>query len=340
LLSPTGAPLTQRRVRELARLDHIALVCGRYEGVDERVAELAIDETLSLGDFVMTGGELAAMVTIDAMSRFVPGVLGEAASTEEESFSDGLLEYPQYTRPRTFRGRAVPDVLIGGNHAEIAAWRRRASLDRTARQRPELLPAVRGPDSPLTALAARTWVILAHHPVYDRNRDLVTTAITNLDVHDIARAAATYGLAGYVITTPVEAQREKVARIVSMWRDDLDGVDNRREALSAIDTVPGIRDAIELIRGREGASPAVVATSADPSRGAALPRVGFRQLLRERLAEPKRPLALLFGTGWGLADDAIREANQMLEPIHGPVDFNHLAVRSAVCIVLDRLLGH
>ncbi len=335
LLAPSGAPLTQERVRQLAALDHIALVCGRYEGVDERVAQLAIDETISIGDFVMTGGEVAAMAIVDAVARFVPGVLGEAASTDDESFSAGLLEYPHYTRPRELRGLEVPEVLVGGNHAAIAAWRRKASLDRT-RARPELLRAVPAPDNPLTELAARTWIILAHHPVYDRNHDLVTTAITNLDVHDIARSAATYGLAGYVIATPVQAQREKVDRIQGSWPIPED----RKQALAAVDTAPTIWQAIELIAARSGAAPFVVATSADPTRCPEVPRVSFRGLLRERLADPGRSLALLFGTGHGLANGAIREANQLLAPVLGPSPFNHLAVRSAVSIILDRLFGH
>src|SRR3954466_6150402 len=127
LMPPAGAPLTQARVRELAALPHLVLVCGRYEGVDERVIELAIDEQLSIGDYVLSGGELAALVVIDAVARHVPGVLGEASSVEDESHSAGLLEYPQYTRPLVLRAPggaelAAPAILTSGNHAAIAAW--------------------------------------------------------------------------------------------------------------------------------------------------------------------------------------------------------------------------
>jgi tRNA (guanine37-N1)-methyltransferase len=337
LMSPAGAPLSQARVRELATLDHLVLVCGRYEGIDERVSELAIDEELSVGDFVMTGGEIAAAAVIDAVSRYVPGVLGEATSTDEESFSDGLLEYPQYTRPREYRGRDVPDVLIGGDHAKIAQWRREQSELRTATRRPELVARRRG--GPIGALAARTFAVLAHYPVYDRNGDVVTTAITNLDVHDIARSAATYGLAGYIITTPVEVQRVKIERIVKAWNEELEGVENRREALSFVTVVPKIADALAAIAERCGSEAHLVATSADPSRVPEVPRLGISQLWRERMAEPSRPLALLFGTGYGLVNGAIREAKQVLEPIYGQSEFNHLAVRSAVSVLLDRLFG-
>jgi tRNA (guanine37-N1)-methyltransferase len=146
LLTPQGKRLDQTRVRELASRPAVLLVCGRYEGFDERIRSY-VDEELSLGDFVMTGGEVCAMAMIDACVRLLPGVLGNEHSTKEESHSpetDGLLEYPQYTRPAEFRGAKVPDVLSGGNHAEIAAWRRREALERTAERRPDLLAKVRG----------------------------------------------------------------------------------------------------------------------------------------------------------------------------------------------------
>ena len=137
-MSPRGKPLTQEKVRELARLDGFLLLCGHYEGVDERALHLAVDEEISLGDFVLTGGELAAMAIVDAVSRLVPGVLGSSESAVEESFSDGLLEYPQYSRPREYRGLSVPEVLVNGNHAEINRWRRRQALLETLRRRPDL----------------------------------------------------------------------------------------------------------------------------------------------------------------------------------------------------------
>ncbi len=139
LLTPQGRPLTQRVVEELVEHDQLLLMCGRYEGVDERVRqELATDE-ISVGDYVLSGGELAAMVLIDAVSRLVPDVVGSAQSTEGDSFTTGLLQHPQYTRPADFRGSQVPDILLSGNHAEIERWRRRESLRRTYERRPELL---------------------------------------------------------------------------------------------------------------------------------------------------------------------------------------------------------
>ena len=138
-LGPRGRKLTTALARELAQEKELILLCGHYEGVDQRALDACIDEEISIGDYILTGGELAAMVLIDCVSRFIPGVLGSADSPEEESFSDGLLEYPQYTRPRELDGREVPEVLLSGDHAKIRAWRRRESLAATVRFRPDLL---------------------------------------------------------------------------------------------------------------------------------------------------------------------------------------------------------
>ena len=131
--------LTSALARELAQEERLVLLCGHYEGVDQRVLDTCVDEEISIGDYILTGGELAAMVLTDCVSRFIPGVLGSAESPEEESFSEGLLEYPQYTRPRVWNGMEVPEVLLNGDHARIAAWRREQSLRATLRHRPDLL---------------------------------------------------------------------------------------------------------------------------------------------------------------------------------------------------------
>ena len=138
-LGPRGQTLTTAKARELAREEELVLLCGHYEGVDQRALDLCVDEEISIGDYILTGGELAAMVLTDCVARFIPGVLGSAESPEEESFSDGLLEYPQYTRPRELCGLEVPEVLLSGDHARIKAWRREQSLKATKRFRPDLL---------------------------------------------------------------------------------------------------------------------------------------------------------------------------------------------------------
>jgi tRNA (guanine37-N1)-methyltransferase len=138
LLSPQGRELTQSLAAELATVEQVVVICGRYEGVDERVAETLATDEVSIGDYVLSGGEPAAVVLVDAVTRLVPGALGSETSAVNESFSEGLLDFPNYTRPVEFRGRRVPEVLLGGHHAEVARWRRRAALRKTRRNRPDL----------------------------------------------------------------------------------------------------------------------------------------------------------------------------------------------------------
>ena len=139
LMSPAGRPFNQAIARELAQAEDLLLVTGHYEGFDERVRETLADDELSIGDYVLTNGALPAMVVIDAVTRLLPGVLGDDESSQDESFSHGLLEYPQYTRPADFRGMKVPDILVSGNHAEIEKWRRAQAKQRTKERRPDLL---------------------------------------------------------------------------------------------------------------------------------------------------------------------------------------------------------
>jgi tRNA (guanine37-N1)-methyltransferase len=144
LLCPAGRLFQQAVARELAGLPHLLLICGSYEGVDERVREHLVDDELSIGDYVLTNGALPAMVMVDVVTRLLPGALGDDASAQDESFSAGWLEYPQYTRPAEFRGWKVPDILLSGHHAEISRWRVQQAQDRTRRQRPDLLAPLAG----------------------------------------------------------------------------------------------------------------------------------------------------------------------------------------------------
>jgi tRNA (guanine37-N1)-methyltransferase len=143
LLSPQGKQFAQPMAWDMSQWNQLILICGRYEGVDERILSTHIDLELSVGDYILTGGELGAMVVIDAVARLIPGVLGGERSSLEDSFEDGLLKYPQYTRPRTFQGREVPEILLSGDHEKIRVWRRKESLRRTVERRPDLLKQAR-----------------------------------------------------------------------------------------------------------------------------------------------------------------------------------------------------
>ncbi|HEY0192899.1 MAG TPA: tRNA (guanosine(37)-N1)-methyltransferase TrmD [Kofleriaceae bacterium] len=346
LMSPAGAPLTQARVRELAGLPHVVLVCGRYEGIDERVIDLAIDEQLSIGDYVLSGGELAALVVIDAVARYVPGVLGEATSVDDESHSAGLLEYPQFTRPLVLPAaggeHAVPPILTSGNHAAIAGWRRRQALERTAQRRPDLFarfaPTASDRKHHLPPpLRARTHLALVHHPVVDRTGAVITTALTNFDIHDLARSSLTYGLCGYHIVTPVTSQRDKAAHIVRLWAEDAQG-EHRAQALALVRTADAISTVVDELTAEHGRPPMVVATSARRGSFPGVPRRSPAELAAEAGAA-SAPVLILLGTGWGLAESLIPSVSRLLTPIDGPTEWNHLSVRSAGAVLLDRLFG-
>lgn len=345
-LSPAGAPLTQARVRALAQLPHLVLVCGRYEGVDERVIESAIDEEISIGDYVLSGGELGALVIIDAVARYVPGVLGESTSVDDESHSAGLLEYPQYTRPLKLVAadgveREVPAILTSGNHAAIAAWRRQQAIARTARRRPDLFarftPTKAERKGMPPEVAARTHLALVHHPCLDRTGKVVTTAVTNFDIHDLARSSMTYGLAGYHLVTPVTSQREKAARIAQLWMADQSG-EHRAQALRLVRTADSVDSVIAELTAAHGQPPVVVGTSARTDAFAGAVRRSPRELVAEMRENPA-PVLLLLGTGWGLAEELIPSVTRLLAPIEGASAWNHLSVRSAGAVLLDRLFG-
>ena len=352
LLSPQGAPLTQATLKRLAGLEAVTLVCGRYEGFDERISAF-VDEEISLGDFVLNGGEVAAMAIIDGVSRLLPGVIGNPESLESESHGAGLLEYPQYTRPRSFRGLEVPQVLLDGDHAAIAQWRRSQMLERTRLRRPDLFVRLApsagegmvpdGVDPKPTdherrqCAAARTYVALLHYPVHDKSGAVVTTALTNLDLHDIARSGRSYGIGGYFIVTPLTSQQELAERILSHWRVGHGARvhDKRREALSIVRVAADLDQVVAAVREQEGEEPLLVATSA---RGGA-DRLSCAALLERLSAVGGRPAVLLLGTGWGLTEELMSRADLTLGPIQGPTPYNHLSVRSAAAILLDRCFG-
>ena len=349
LLCPQGERLTQAHLADLAGRESVLMVCGRYEGYDERVRSF-VDQEISLGDFVLGGGDVAAMALMEGVARLVPGVIGNEGSLATESHTEPLLEHPQYTRPRRFRDLEVPEVLLGGNHAEIERWRREQMLTRTHKRRPDLFARHRPTEQDVPILrqmedgqspkqrgdlAARTTVALVHHPVFNRMGEVVTTAVTNLDLHDIARSSRTYGLAGYLVATPLTSQQELVRRILSHWHEGHGSVVNPRRgaALRLLDVCASLDAARRTVAQREGREPLVVVTSAVKRPG----QVSQREVVEA--AADGRPLLLVLGTGWGLTDEALAQADLCMAPIRGRPRYNHLSVRSAAAILLDRLFG-
>ena len=338
LLTPQGQVFTQHIAGRLAQEQHIVLICGRYEGIDERVKAF-VDEEISIGDYTLSGGEPAASVVIDVVARLVPGVLGNENSALEESFTDGLLEYPQYTRPEIFRGLKVPEILLSGDHERIRQFRREQSLALTRERRPDLY--AKAPQTPeehahAKACSGPVYVALLHHPVYDKNGQVVTTAVTNMDIHDIARAGCTYGLTGFFVVTPVKALQKLAFKIIEHWESGYGSQYNttRKEALAIARICDTLDDAIIAIERETGEKPVIVATSARRTQSPA----SFASL-RDMLDKEVRPFLILFGTGWGLTETILLQSDYVLEAIDGRGDYNHLSVRSAAAIILDRLLG-
>jgi tRNA (guanine37-N1)-methyltransferase len=338
LLSPHGRLFNQQHAARLAREKELLLICGRYEGVDERVKSF-VDEELSIGDYTLSGGEPAANVVIDAVARLVPGVLGNENSAADESFSDGLLEYPQYTRPEDFRGLKVPEVLLSGDHEKIRQWRREMSLRVTRARRSDLLakaPLSREERNRVFAAESRIYVALLHYPVYDKNGEIVTTAVTNMDIHDIARSGKTYGIHAFYVVTPVKALQRLALKIIEHWEEGYGSRYNatRKEALALARIRDTLDDVLIDIEQECGRKPRIVVTTARAGGN----RTSFAEL-RDMLLKETQPFLILFGTGWGLTETIISQSDYVLQAIEGPSDYNHLSVRSAAAIVLDRLLG-
>ena len=338
LLSPRGRAFNQKEADKLSQQKELVLICGRYEGVDERVKSV-VDDELSIGDYTLSGGELAAMVLIDTVTRLIPGVLGNERSPQEDSFSDGLLEYPQYTRPEEIRGMKVPEVLLSGDHERIKNWRREMSLKLTRERRPDLFRKAPLTPDERKSLGARSPCLsmaLLHYPVYDKNGQVVTTAVTNMDIHDIARSARTYGVKRFYVVTPVKALQKLALKIITHWEEGYGSQYNqtRKEALALVRLKDTLDDVILELEQEYGSKPQLVVTSARPGGK----RTPFTEL-REMLIRDVQPFLLLLGTGWGLTETVLAQSDCLLEPIDGGTDYNHLSVRSAAAIILDRLLG-
>lgn len=330
LMSPRGKPFTQKKAKELAACERLILVCGRYEGVDERISQNYVDEEISIGDFVINGGEVAAMAVVEAVFRLLPGAIGSPESLERESFDDSLLEAAQYTRPENFRGEMVPKVLLSGHHKNIEKWRLENSREKTRNVRPDLLAKGRvKPEKVKYSLA------LVHHPVADKAGNEMVSSITSIDVHDFARLGKTYGASKVYIVTPVEDQFRLVERIRGYWSEieGLREIDPKRgAALGLIEVVSSVDEIIEKCHKNGSKKVKLLATSARESETISAPE------WHERTGEADEWI-ILFGTSYGLGKSLMEKADYCLAPICGPTDFNHLPVRGASAIIINSLFG-
>jgi len=330
LLSPRGGLFTQEKARELSKIDRIILVCGKYEGVDERIGRHYVDEEISIGDYILNGGEVAAMALVESLFRLLPGAIGKKESLETESFEEGLLEYPQYTRPEEFRGERVPEILLSGHHEKIKKWRREKSQEITRTARPDLLEKQ---EDKKGLKGIKFSIALVHNPVVGKSGETMVSSITTLDIHDMARIGKTYGARVVYIVTPVLDQKLMVERIKGHWLNDeaLRRV-RRVAALSLIKVVPSVEEAA-ADAGKRANVVKLLATSAAGDAGDITPD-GFAAVAGEA-----DEWIIMFGTAYGLAPELLEKADQLLAPVLGRGEFNHLPVRAASAIILDRLFG-
>lgn len=344
-MSPRGKRFDQAMAREFAEAGDMTVICGRYEGIDERLFDLFPIEQVSVGDYVLNGGEAGALCVIEAVARLVPEFMGHCDSADEESFSHGLLEYPHYTRPEEYRGLGVPKVLMSGDHKKIAQWRRERSLETTLANRPDILPEASLDRDDLKTLrtasnrgvgpkAARNLhLALLHAPVVNKFGETVAVSLTNLDVHDIARVSRTCGLGGYYIATPLSDQRKLLDKLTAHWLGGPGSKANpdRSEAIGTIRPANDLDEIVADVERRCGQAPKVIASTA---RGVGdTSHAGVREMLEEH------PVVLVMGTAHGLAPEVLQRADGVLRPLYGLSRYNHLSVRSATAMMVDRILA-
>lgn len=340
-MSPRGKRLTQDFAAELAQEEQLTILCGRYEGLDSRLLELYPIEEVSIGDFVLNGGETAALSVCEAVSRLVPGFMGHEESGTEESFSAGLLEYPHYTRPETYRGLEVPAVLRSGDHGAIARWRRDEALRVTLAKRPDVLEGAlldKHDERVLRAMprmlrGRNLYVALLHYPVLDKEKKSTAVSLTNLDIHDIARSSCCYGLGGYYVVTPIKDQRQILDEVLHHWTKGAGAALNpdRKTALELVRSADSLQDVIRSVTERHGMEPEVISTSAQGDGTITFDEAG--KILYTC------PAVLVLGTSHGLAPEALAQCKHRLPPLRRLARYNHFSVRSACAILLERLLG-
>ncbi len=343
--SPQGRKLNQHVVKELADLfqqqKHIMLLPARYEGMDARVEQEYADSILSIGDYVLMGGDLPAMVLLESLLRFIPGVVGKMASVEHDSFSGPFVDYPEYTEPVEWHGREVPAVIRSGHHQQVDMWRFDQSVQKTVFHHFDWLRSHALNEREVAqsnAYIPPHYVALMHTDVLVGSEKIPgCTSVTSLDIHDIARSARTYNIKGYFIVTPLYDQQQIVKTLLNFWQEGA-GIEynqKRHEAVSKASLRGSFDEVVEAIEQKEGQAPIVIATSARPVEG--IQSITFYD--QELVWSKKRPVLFLFGTGQGLSNERVQSCDYILPPIMGFSKFNHLSVRSAAAIVFDRWLG-
>ena len=366
--SPQGKLLTQDLLRQLAsfslnqdesdtdeskKLDnsnlddrqkyiskHILLICSRYEGMDVRVEEHYADMLLSVGDYVLMGGEAAANLFLEGFLRLLPGVVGNADSVAEESFEEGLLDYPSYALPTVWQGYQMPEVIRSGNHKALQEWRSSAALRKTMLFRFDLIKKLglekKHRKEALSKIPSH-YIVLMHSDVIIKNGDVGNTSVGSFNLHDICRSARTYGIKQVFIVTPLEDQHRIIQTLLDFWhgKSGKEYNSQRADAISLLKIVRSFDEVKKIISDDEGQNPLLLTTSAKTYDN--VPAIDYQS--QNIVWQLEKPILLIFGTGQGLASYIMDQSDFILKPIYGLTDYNHLSVRSAIAIILDRWLG-
>lgn len=346
LLTPRGRQFDENYASDLVGESSISLICGRYEGIDERLGEIFPLEQVCIGPYILNGGEAAALAVLEATVRLLPGFMGKSESADEESFSHGLLEYPQYTRPEVYNGLQVPPVLLSGDHGKVKSWRREMALKTTLASCPEMLDKAWLDKNdveflqniPRKRAAANFSFCLVHYPVCLEKGKTGASSLTNLDIHDIARISCSYGMGPFYVVTPLHDQLLLLDEIIKHWTTGPGGKSNpdRRKALELVRPVESVFEAQEDVRKRTGRRPYLSASSAAwPHKRDACKLITPGEA---RDISGDRPFLLCLGTARGLTRGIIAECDGILRPVRY-LSENHLSVRAAAAIMADRIFG-
>ena len=347
--SPHGKKLTQPLLHELsakikAQGNHLMTIAARYEGIDARAEEYYADEIISVGDFVLMGGDLPAMMLLEGLLRLIPGVIGTQESVSEDSFTGPFVDYPHYTAPVEWKNLKVPDVIRSGDHAAMEQWRQQEAVKRTVAHHfgwvrsQKLTPKER---ELVHNAMPKHYVALMHTGVILPNETEGTTSVTSIDMHDLARSTKTFGIEHYFVVSSLEDQQKIVGKLLEFWQEGA-GVtyrEDRHEALKQVSCEKSLDAVIAFIEKKEGKKPLIVVTSAHEQNGGVAEEKNITYYDQEKVWAHQRPVLILFGTGNGLGPSVMQQADYVLVPIEGFSSFNHLSVRSAAAIILDRWLG-
>lgn len=339
--SPHGETLTQplleQMYHEIQAYQHMALFPARYEGMDSRIEQVYADRVISIGTYVLMGGDLPAMVLLEALLRYVPGVVGKESSVQHESFMGPFVDYPAYTRPVTWQGITVPDVLRSGDHRAIQAWRMEQAVQRTVTRHFSWL-AMHQLTSDQKAVVRRHipphYIVLMHTDVELPDGRVGETSVTSIDMHDIARSARTYGVEQVFIVTPLVDQQKIAHRLLEYWQES--GAEqnvNRHDALARVTVAESLDSVISKIQ-EVYAHPCFIATTA---RAHDTNTITYYD--QDTVWQQHDAVVCLLGTARGLSAHVRDRCTYTLDPVVGLTTFNHLSVRSAAAVILDRWLG-